>query len=73
MFVYCGGYGLVDKEAYYCLNSDYQFLYPIETSLKGLANHAAIIGFYDLQRQPINIFPPDAFAEKEEEKNDDDD
>ena len=71
LIVYCGGYGVVDKEHHYILNSDYQFLYPIDTILKGLSKLAAIVGLFDFIRQPIEIFPLDAFTEVEEEKNND--
>ena len=71
LFVYCGGYGVVDKQHYYCLNSDYQFLVPVDTEFKKLSKCASIVGLYDFIRQPIDIFPVDAFAECEDDKNDD--
>ena len=37
LFVYCGGYGVVDSEHYYLLNDDQKFVYSIESTLKILS------------------------------------
>ena len=56
LFIYCGGYGIVDTEHYYLLNDDYRFIYSIETFLRSLSKFAVIVSFYDLVRQPIGTF-----------------
>ena len=56
LFIYCGGYGIVDTEHYYLVNDDYRFVYSIETFLKTLSKFAVVVGFYDFVHQPLGIF-----------------
>ena len=50
LFVYCGGYGVVDKEHHFILNDDYRFVYAMESFLKSLSKFATIVAFYDFVR-----------------------